>query len=161
MSSSSVTAGHILIMVRQGRETSRYGCPIVPVTAVLLHKPKKSPARRGSVSCSSHTSARNHTAGLHALGTLGGFEFHRLPLGQRLVTIGLNRRKMHEYVRAAIARGDKSESLGIVEPLDDTSLHSAKTPPHLPGVRANQCGWPPCTDYCPNPREIRRSFSAM
>jgi len=81
-----VTAGHILKIVHQGRKIPRYGSPIVLVMAVIGGKPKKARAR-GCTSCSRHALARNHAAGLHALGAAGGLEFNRLAFGQRLVAI--------------------------------------------------------------------------
>jgi hypothetical protein len=53
---------------------------------------------------------------LKAFGAAGHFEFNRLSFVQRLVTIGLNRRKVHEDVFAGLALNE-SESLAGIEPL--------------------------------------------
>ena len=53
---------------------------------------------------------------LQALGAAGDFELNRLPVGQRLVPLRLNRGKVNENVLAGLAL-DESEALAGIEPL--------------------------------------------
>src|SRR5258708_11736402 len=54
--------------------------------------------------------------GLQALGTLGDFEFNRLAIIQRLVSISHDRGEMYENVLAALPL-DESKALAGIEPL--------------------------------------------
>jgi hypothetical protein len=54
---------------------------------------------------------------LQALGAAGHFELNRLPVGQRLVPLRLNRGEVDENVLAGLAL-DESESLAGIEPLN-------------------------------------------
>ena len=60
---------------------------------------------------------------LRALGALGYFELHALAFLQAAETLGVDRRKMDEYVIPAFLGRDETETLGIVEPLDRTETH--------------------------------------
>jgi hypothetical protein len=54
---------------------------------------------------------------LQALGAAGHFELNRLPVGQRLVPLRLNRGEVDKYVLAGLAL-DESKSLAGIEPLN-------------------------------------------
>jgi hypothetical protein len=76
-------------------------------------------ARRGSkVTLHSRYAGR-----LRTLGPVLNVEVHGLALGQDLEPIALDGGKMYEYVLTTIGRGDKSESLGFVEPLNSSVCH--------------------------------------
>ena len=54
--------------------------------------------------------------GLEALGSFGHFEFNSLAIIQRLIAISHDRRKMYEYIFAALAL-DESKALAGIKPL--------------------------------------------
>lgn len=60
---------------------------------------------------------------LLALGALHDIEGHFLTFLQGLETIHVDGGEMREKIFAAIIRGDKTETLGIIEPLDSTDCH--------------------------------------
>ena len=66
------------------------------------------------------------------LGPGRDLERHLLVLVQALVAVALDRREVREHVLAAVVRGDESEALAVVEPLDDTCSHVC----HSNGLRA-------------------------
>lgn len=103
----------------------------------------KSPAHGGAHEFLQIVSAWNDAACLHAFWALGGFEFHVLAFGQRFVSIRFDRRVMNKHIGAAVTRGNKAVTLGIIKPLHGTGLHNAQTPPRPPGVRG-ACPDPPC-----------------
>src|SRR5690348_6243413 len=77
---------------------------------------------RGRVACLiSDGSSGLDFVGLQALLALHDLEGHLLAFLQRLEAGALDGTEVHEQVRAAL-RGDEAEALGVVEPLDGTSL---------------------------------------
>src|SRR5260370_42564918 len=68
-------------------------------------------------------SARANVLSLRALRTLGDVELDLLVLVQRLVTLRLDRRVVHENVVAAVLLRDEAETLLGVEPLHGALSH--------------------------------------
>src|SRR4051812_3872824 len=61
--------------------------------------------------------------GLGALVALLDLELDRRALGEGLEALAADRREVDEDVLAAVARGDESIALGVVEPLDSYCCH--------------------------------------
>src|SRR6478735_225623 len=73
-------------------------------------------------------SDRADVLSLGALGTLRDLELDLLVLVQGLVTLGLDRRVVHEDVVAAVLLRDEAEALLSVEPLNSALSHVLVTP---------------------------------
>ncbi len=71
-------------------------------------------------------------AGVKTLGARLGFELHALAGLQCFITVHVDGRIVGENVTTPIVRQNKSVSLGVIEPLDDTCLHSKALPKTLP-----------------------------
>jgi hypothetical protein len=72
----------------------------------------------------------NYGIRLGALLTLDDIELNLIVLLQSLISIQLNRRVVHEYIRPIFAP-DKSVTLGVVKPLDLPFVLSHRTLPFL------------------------------
>src|SRR5450830_2164082 len=66
---------------------------------------------------------RLNVRSLLAFRASGYFERNTLVLLQRLEASRLNRREVSEQIFAAFVRGDKAETLRVIEPFYDTSCH--------------------------------------
>ncbi len=60
---------------------------------------------------------------LLALRAIGDVEGYTLIFSQRAEALGLNCGEMGEKVFTAAVRRNKAKTLGVIEPLDDTSCH--------------------------------------
>jgi len=65
-----------------------------------------------------------HCACSQALWGLLNLERDFLAFGQGLETASVDCGEMHEHIFAAIIRSDEPETLALVEPLHDTSIHN-------------------------------------
>ena len=87
---------------------------------------RRKKARRTGLS---HTGAsaglfgRADVGSLLALRAIDDVEGHFLVLGQGLETIALNSGEVSEEVFTTFGRGDETETLGVVEPLNGTVCH--------------------------------------
>lgn len=87
---------------------------------------KKAPPKRGlpkGVRCSDRL-LQNDISRSRTLRCLLDIELHYLTLYQGPETRPLNRGIVHKYILAALLGRDKTETLGLIKPLDSTSTHS-------------------------------------
>lgn len=74
-------------------------------------------------SAAAHLVGFLNVRGLLALRALHDLELHPLAFLQRLETGHLNCRKVRKQFFLAVIRLDKAETLGVIEPFDDTASH--------------------------------------
>jgi len=67
-------------------------------------------------------SDRDHVGSLRALRAVGDIKAHLLTFGQALEARTGDGAEMYEDIRATVVLGDEAEALGIVEPLDGSSI---------------------------------------
>jgi hypothetical protein len=116
-------AGFILPAGINGRINSTLAWPVVHVARFLL-QPKKNPAEAGFPVYSNRMKSGSGNVGcLQTFRTLLDIKVYALSFSQCLESVSTNRRKVHEYIFAAIVRRDKSKTLGIVEPFNSACGH--------------------------------------
>ena len=106
----------------------------------LFQRQKKSALARR---CRPSQSGALNIGRLLALGALNHFEADLLALFQGLEALHRDSREMSEQIFAAIIGSDKTETLGIIEPLDGTRCHKTSfikrdiypAPQHMNGMR--------------------------
>src|SRR3989344_1779571 len=91
--------------------------------------------------CSFFFSAGDDTRGLFAFRSLRMLKLDLLPLVQTLVSISFDGGKMHKHILTAVARGDKTIALRVVEPLHGTGLHTSPFFIWKPKPPALRWGW--------------------
>src|SRR5690606_38643749 len=95
---------------------------------------KKTPHQAGLKNhdvCSSGV-GRLHAGGLRALRALRDLVTDALAFLQAAEALGLDRREVHEDIRAAVLGCDEAEALGVVEPFHCAVLHDS---PYLVWMR--------------------------
>src|SRR5690606_12914189 len=102
--------------------------------------PKKSPAPGGAQGsrCGGSGLGGLHAGSLRTLRALGDLVADALAFLQAAEALGLDRREVHEDIRAAVLGCDEAEALGVVEPFHCAVLHDS---PYLVWMR---CTYAPC-----------------
>jgi hypothetical protein len=109
---------------RAGSKTAALSRPLVNRTLMSgIDRRKKIPGNAEDFFIVIQRLDRLDVRCLFALRTRGHVERDALVLLQGLEALALDSREVSEQIFAAFVRGDKAETLGVIEPFNDASCH--------------------------------------